>query len=192
MMQLPLLATQGDPPLPSRLRRLYVGRALSYLFCFREWPLYANRMSYTPDMDKTVDERIETYLNTTDEAHRAFEIADKINSKTGYTRRRCNQLYEDEELQKFWGSPVVGHPMPDGSTKVLVNNRQVLLNIVQQYRPQRLAEAQSKSTIKELRSFIEEEIAVGSSHPLGNRKVSYGTDIVPDAGKSSGTIANAD
>ena len=149
-------------------------------------------MTYTPNHDRTVAERAITYLNTTDEAHRAFEIADKIDSTSEYTRRVCNQLYEEDRLEKFWGNPVIGHPMPDGETRVLVNDRQSLLDIVKQYRPQRLAEAKSKPTIEKLREFIEDEIAVGPGHPLGNRKVSFGIDITPNAGKSSGAAAGAD
>lgn len=158
----------------------------------REWPLLNRDMSYKPDPDRTVAERIIAYLNTTGEAHRAFEIADKIDSTADYTRRVCNQLYEEDKLQKFWGKPVIGHPMPDGKTRVLVNNREVLLKIVEKYRPDLLAEAKSKPTIEKLRELIEEKIAVGSGHPLGNRKVSYGIGVKPSTGKGSGAAASAD
>lgn len=146
-------------------------------------------MSYTPNPDRTVEERILAYLNTTGEVHRAFEIADAIDSKPEYTRRVCNQLYEDDQIQKFWGTPVIGHPMPDGDTRVLVNNRKALLEIVENYRPDLLAEAKSKPTIEKLREFIKEKITVGQGHPLGNQKVSYSIDTEPDADSSAGGAA---
>lgn len=149
-------------------------------------------MAYTPNPDRTVAERIIAYLNTTGEVHRAYQIADAIDSTPEYTRRECNRLYEDDELQKFWGKPVIGHPMPDGDTRVLVNNREALLKIVEKYRPDLLAEAKSKPTIEKLREFIKEKIAVGQGHPLGNRKVSYGIDANPGANAGTSAAASAD
>lgn len=149
-------------------------------------------MSYTPNHDRTVAERSIAYLSTTNETRRAFEIADAIGSTPDYTRRVCNQLYDEGKLEKFWGKPVIGHPMPGDDTRVLVNNREALLKIVEQYRPDLLAEARSKPTVEKLRDFIKKKIAIGDGYPLGNRKVSYGIDTTPDADTGASAPASAD
>ncbi|OIB56154.1 hypothetical protein [Natrialba sp. SSL1] len=123
---------------------------------------------------KTVAERTIEELNATNEACRAYEIVNKIGSTPDYVRRVCNRLHEEGWIQKFQGTVIVGHPMPGGNTEVLSNNRRKLLNIVKRYAPGLLGEAKSKPTIKELREFIENEIAIGPSYPLGTRKVYFG------------------
>lgn len=149
-------------------------------------------MDYSPDPNKLVRERIVEYLNAADERQRAFEIANAIDSTPDYTREVANKLHEGETVEKWWGQPVIGHPMPDGDTRVLVNNWDTLYNIVEQYAPDKMSEASGKSTIEELRNFIEEEIAIGSGHPLGNQKVYYSIELKLDADVSAGKLAGAD
>ena len=131
---------------------------------------------YTPDFDNQVDERAQNYLEHHGEFARAFEIADAIGSTPDYTRRRCNALHDDGDLSKKYGGTVIGHPMPgDGTLKVLVNDRDTLLNIVKQFGTEgQYQQSLTKGSIQELRQYIKNKVAIGDGRSLRTNKVSFG------------------
>lgn len=130
-------------------------------------------MTYTPNPDKLVRERVLEYLAHVDDTARPGEIAVAVDSKRNYVYKVLSALHDDGLVVREELDQVIGHPMPDGGVEVLPTDRDRLLDIIAKRRPSLLDQAKSLPA-PNIRSLIESEIAVGEPHPLGNNKVAYG------------------
>lgn len=139
-------------------------------------------MSYTPDEDKLIRERVVEYLDHHGGTARAHEIAPKVGSDSvDYTRRECNSLVEKGELDKHYGDRIVGYPMPGGELEVLPDNKSKLLSLVSKYEgylPFNRSEVEDLPA-PNLRTLLESELAVGDPRQLKHRKVSFSCNGEP-------------
>lgn len=129
-------------------------------------------MTYTPDHDKLVRERVLAYLKSIDGVARPAEIADAVEASQSHIYEVLSNLNADGLVVRKELDRIIGHPMPDGGSEVLPADREKLLEIVARYDPSFLDHAKDLST-PNIRSLIESEIAVGDPYPLGT-KVAYG------------------
>lgn len=130
---------------------------------------------YSPNMDYNVDERALNYISFKGEMLRAYQISSAIESTPSYTRRKCNDLYEEDLLMKECKGDIIGHPMPpNGDVVVLEGNRDRLLEIINEYgTPGQYLQALGKSSINDLRKLIKENIAIGEGYSLNTKKVFF-------------------
>lgn len=130
---------------------------------------------YEPDTDKTVKERATARLEYGGEPLRAYEIAADIDSTSKYTRRQCNELHEEGEIEKEMEGNIVGHPMPpNGDISVLEGSVGVLRSIVNEHGTNgQHKKALNLHTVGELREFIKDNVAIGDGRPLSTQKVYF-------------------
>lgn len=129
-------------------------------------------MTYHPDPDKSVRERVIAFLKYIEEAVRPAEIAEAIDASQSYLYGVLSDLHDEGVVEKHHGRHIVGHPMPDGGSVVLPGEKDKLLDIIAKYDPSLLDTARDLEP-HQIRTLIESEIAVGDPHPMGNRKVYY-------------------
>lgn len=127
-------------------------------------------------MDLTVRERVINYLEYRGKRARAAEIAAAIGSDSvDYTRSECNELADEDRIEKSHGTAIMGYPMPDGGWEVLPNEKDRLLKLVDEYEaylPFNRDDVEDL-TAPNLRTLLESELASGEPRPF-ERKVYYG------------------
>lgn len=127
---------------------------------------------YEPDENKLVRERIVAYLKHIEGEARPLEIANAIDASSNYIYGELRDLHEEGTLHRREGEGIIGYPMPDGGLTPLPDDRDRLLEVVEEHAPWLLDDAEGLS-LPNLRTLIESEIVEGDPRQMRQQKVYY-------------------
>lgn len=108
------------------------------------------------------EEALKFLKNNPNERFSAREVANAIGRNVDYTRKKLNNLTEDvDSVKKVNSGPVILTEIED-ETVVLVSDRDILEDIVEEHAPSKLKRAKKMGSTDAIRRMIRREIADGS------------------------------